>query len=87
MDTKGTAGDLTTSRGVEKQFRRTCAFFVALLLLYVPFMFCLGMVMIKWFRTSTLLGYILSGIWVTAWMISGLRMISLGYRLKRPTQL
>jgi hypothetical protein len=87
MDAKGIAGELTASPiDLPKQYRRAWKIFIALFLLYVPVVFCVAVTLFKLFKTFVPC-FVFAGIWMAAWVASGIRVIVLRYRLKRATQL
>ena len=64
-----------------RQYRIAWKIWLALFLLYAPVVFGVALIIHKLFRTFTP-GFVVAGIWATAWIASGVRVAILRYRLK-----
>jgi hypothetical protein len=55
--------------------------FIALFLLYTPVAFGVALTLFKLFKTFVP-GFVFAGMWMIAWMASGVRLAVLRYRIK-----
>jgi hypothetical protein len=65
-----------------RQYRRAWKVCIALLLLYTPVTLGVALALFKLFKTLVP-GFVFAGMWMIAWMVSGVRVGMLRYRIKK----
>jgi hypothetical protein len=70
----------TSITPLSQAHKKTGSIFIALFLLYVPVAFGVAMLGYRVFKTY-LPGFIFAGMWIVAWVVTGVRLTILRYRM------